>query len=162
MYISLSLFLCHYDWLMSTAETTASNSMFRNGSICAMKAVPGRTTQNSKLLYLYRKGDVIRRLSVSEVTVRSKTRRTRVLGLPMKAVPGIKRFQQTYRNSTIKDDDARECWDLRDKVVTWQQTLSSDALKQNISHAGGANECTVTTLFVCSFFPSVQSAISKL
>ena len=28
----------------------------------------------------------------------------------MKAVPGIKRFQQTYRNSTIKDDDARECW----------------------------------------------------
>ena len=49
----------HCDWLLSTAETTASNSMFRNGSICAMKSVPGRTAQNNKLLYLYRKGDVI-------------------------------------------------------------------------------------------------------
>ena len=63
IFLSLSLSTCvlhsHYDWLMSTAETTASNSMFRNGSICAMKSVPGRTTQNNKLLYLYRKGDVI-------------------------------------------------------------------------------------------------------
>ena len=41
--------------------------------------------------------------------------------------------------------------DLRDEVVTWQQMLSSDVLKQNISHAGGANECTVTTLFAAFF-----------
>ena len=65
---------------MSTAETTASNSMFRNGSICAMKSIPGRTTQNNRLLYLYRKGDVI----MKTVSFRS--------------------------NSTIKDHDAPECW----------------------------------------------------
>ena len=29
--------------MMSTGVTTASNRMFRNGSICAMKSVPGRT-----------------------------------------------------------------------------------------------------------------------
>ena len=82
IFLSLSLSTCvlhsHYDWLLSTAETTASNSMFRNGSICAMKSVPGRTAQNNKLLYLYRKGDVI----MKSVSFRS--------------------------NSTIKDHDAPE------------------------------------------------------
>ena len=84
IFLSLSFSTCvlhsHYDWLMSTAETTASNSMFRNGSICAMKSVPGRTTQNNKLLYVYRKGGVI----MKTVSFRS--------------------------NSTIKDHDALECW----------------------------------------------------
>ena len=74
----ITLLHSHYDWLMSTAETTASNSMFRNGSICAMKSVPGRTAQNNKLLYLYRKGGVI----MKSVSFRS--------------------------NSTIKDHDAPE------------------------------------------------------
>ena len=87
IFLSLSLsqhaycivIICHYDWLLSTAETTASNSLFRNTSICAMKSVPGRTAQNKKLLYLYRKGDVI----MKSVSFRS--------------------------NSTIKDHDAPEC-----------------------------------------------------
>ena len=82
IFLSLSLSTCvlhsHYDWLLSTAETTASNSLFRNGSICAMKSVPGRTAQNNKLLYLYRKGGVI----MKSVSFRS--------------------------NSTIKDHDAPE------------------------------------------------------
>ena len=41
--------------------------------------------------------------------------------------------------------------DLRGEVVTWQQTFSSDVLKENISHAGGANECTVTSLLAAVF-----------
>ena len=51
-FLSLSLSTCvlhsHYDWL-STTETTPSNSMFRNRSICAMKSVPGRKTMSSVL-----------------------------------------------------------------------------------------------------------------
>jgi len=42
--------------------------------------------------------------------------------------------------------------DLRGEVVTWQQTFSSDVLKENISHAGGANECTVTSLLALFSF----------
>ena len=35
------------------------NMMFRNGSICAMKSVPGRARQNNGLSFLSRNGDII-------------------------------------------------------------------------------------------------------
>ena len=35
------------------------NMMFRNGSICAMKSVPGRAKQNNGLSFLSRNGDII-------------------------------------------------------------------------------------------------------
>ena len=84
--------------MMSTAVTTAPNRMFRNGSICAMKSVPGRTTQNNGLSYLYRKGDVIMKTVSFRSNSTVKDHETPECWVcAMKAVPGSKRFHYRWR-----------------------------------------------------------------
>ena len=59
MKLSIRMYVCRYLCISRMHVFTPQNMMFRNGSICAMKSVPGRTTQNNGLSYLYRKGHVI-------------------------------------------------------------------------------------------------------
>ena len=62
VWIKLSIriyYVCRYLCISRKHAFFPQNMMFRNGSICAMKSVPGRTTQNNGLSYLYRKGHVI-------------------------------------------------------------------------------------------------------
>ena len=55
------------------------------------------------------------------------------------------------RNSTIKDHDARECWICAMKSLPGSKCFHQTCWSRT-SHAGGANECTVTTLFAAFSF----------
>ena len=98
--------------MMSTAVTTAPNRMFRNGSICAMKSVPGRTTQNNGLSYLYRKGDVIMKTVSFRSNSTVKDHETPECWVcAMKAVPGSKRFHYRWRRyqNLIQTQNMSQC-----------------------------------------------------
>ena len=96
------------------AESSWSRDRFfqlRNGSMCAMKSVPGRTTQNNRLSYLYRKGDVI----MKTVSFRSNSTikdhdAPECWVCAMKAVPGSKRFHQTCRWTASDPAHAHAMW----------------------------------------------------
>ena len=55
----MRMYVCSYLCISRKPAFFPQNMMFRNGSVCAMKSVPGRARQNNGLSFLSRNGDII-------------------------------------------------------------------------------------------------------